>query len=457
MRAPTVFFLKPRSPLRRAAAAGALLLAATTTTPALADCVSPAGVAGQIGVWGAPPKPYFCDGDRWFEMNFVDATAAPPCAQVGEFAPQAGALRFCNGSQWLRQTPAALVLGTCATTGRFEFSPTTKVLSVCDGGVLRTAKLAAPSITFTATGAVQTYTVPAGVTRLTARLWGAGGGGGGGARKGSAGTPRTGGPGGGGAYGVAQFAVTPGETLNIYVGRGGAGGRALEHTFLIIFTSSYTASGGGGGGLTAIQRASDSSWLVALGSGGGGGGADEQEVTAGGRGGAGGISLGASGDSAASGSTGGGGGDVATGGAAGSGSSAAASGNGAARTGGSGGGALGTLDPAAFLNGGRPGLVDTDQLPTGGGGGAGAYGGGGGGASATETDVGSSGGGGGSAGLSWDTQWLYGDSGLGTLPGGFGMADRPLGIAEGGVGGSGPAAGTAGGNGLVILVPDPAP
>ncbi|MBX3019395.1 MAG: hypothetical protein KF767_16025 [Bdellovibrionaceae bacterium] len=430
---------------------------------ASADCSAPAGLPGQVNLRGAPQKPYFCDGVRWFEMNFIEAggTGAGSCtpAELGTFANRSGSFRLCNGSDWLRQTTDTLILGSCTTQGELKFDPLTQVLSACDGGILRTAKLPAPAVVYNATGSLQTYSVPPGVTRLTARIWGAGGGGGGGARKGAAGAPRTGGSGGGGAYSVVQFDVTPGETLNLYVGRGGGGGRALLHTFLIIFPSSYTSSGGGGGGLSAIQRASDSSWLVAVGAGGGGGGADEQ-LTApatGGRGGAGGVHLGEDGVSATSGSSGGRGATSTSGGGPGTGSFAAAAGAGALRAGGFGAGDSGTRDPASFFNGGSPGLVLDNQIPTGGGGGGGGYGGGGGGAGAQESDVGSSGGGGGSSSTAANVHWLYGESGSGSTPGGIGMADRPFGIAEGGLGKSGGDTGADGGHGLIILIPDPAP
>ncbi len=63
--------------------------------------------------------------------------------------------------------------------------------------------------TFNYTGGVQTYMVPAGVTSVNIKTWGAQGVNGGGAFGGEAGL-------GGYAEGVAT--VTPGEILNIYVG-----------------------------------------------------------------------------------------------------------------------------------------------------------------------------------------------------------------------------------------------
>lgn len=58
--------------------------------------------------------------------------------------------------------------------------------------------------------AIQPYTVPAGVTLLKAKIWGAGGGGG-----------KISGFGGGGGFIYVEFPVTPGEQLHVYVGRGG--------------------------------------------------------------------------------------------------------------------------------------------------------------------------------------------------------------------------------------------
>jgi len=95
------------------------------------------------------------------------------------------------------------------------------------------------------TGSDQSFVVPAGVTSLTAKLWGAAGG------------PSTGGPDGGtgasGGFASAGIAVTPGESLTIITGQGGP-------------ASSF---GGGGGGLSAIKRGA--TWLVVAGAGGGGG------------------------------------------------------------------------------------------------------------------------------------------------------------------------------------------
>jgi hypothetical protein len=91
-----------------------------------------------------------------------------------------------------------------------------------------------------ATGVDQTFTVPAGVTSLTVSLWSGGGGGG-----------ATGTPGAAGYYITGVLTVSPGQTLKVIVGSGGA------------YNSTSTTYGGGGasggaggacgGGRSAIQ------------------------------------------------------------------------------------------------------------------------------------------------------------------------------------------------------------
>ena len=115
--------------------------------------------------------------------------------------------------------------------------------------------------TFSYTGAVQTYTVPLGVTSIQLETWGAQGG----SATGLDGVPATGGLGG---YAIGNLEVTPGQILEVYVGGEGddsgpggyngggqagtnygcAGGGASD-----IRTGAYTLSdrvivGGGGGG-----------------------------------------------------------------------------------------------------------------------------------------------------------------------------------------------------------------
>ena len=128
--------------------------------------------------------------------------------------------------------------------------------------------------TFTSSG---TFTVPSGVTQVSAVCIGGGGG-----ASGSPGTSNFGGAGGGGgglAYGT--FTVTPGESLSISVGSGGAGG-----------------SGTGSGGVGIASRISRGPMSLLIANGGGGG-------TNGSSGGSGGSSSGQERDGGGTGGTGG--------------------------------------------------------------------------------------------------------------------------------------------------------
>jgi hypothetical protein len=108
---------------------------------------------------------------------------------------------------------------------------------------------------FSYTGAIQTYTVPEGVTKIRGKCWGAGGGGGAGS------------PGGCGGYVEGIIDVTPGETLYVSVAQGGtigsgrAGGGGMTgilskwNTSDVVEThgsSIIIAGGGGGGGRTTL-------------------------------------------------------------------------------------------------------------------------------------------------------------------------------------------------------------
>lgn len=103
-------------------------------------------------------------------------------------------------------------------------------------------------LVFTASGS---FTVPAGVTKVKARVLGGGGGGGGNTSTGG------GGGGGGGAYGEGIYSVTPGQVVSVTVGGGGGGGpnnggTASANNGASGGTSSFgtllSATGGGGGG-----------------------------------------------------------------------------------------------------------------------------------------------------------------------------------------------------------------
>ena len=102
----------------------------------------------------------------------------------------------------------------------------------------------AGSQTFTADG---TFIVPAGVTALDVKIWGAGGGAGGMGYNTEAG----GGGGGGGYTMLATLVVTPGEEITVTVGAGGAGGYNTGDGVAGGDSSfgAYGSAGGGGGGI----------------------------------------------------------------------------------------------------------------------------------------------------------------------------------------------------------------
>ena len=113
---------------------------------------------------------------------------------------------------------------------------------------------------FTAMTSDQAYVVPSGVTSLLFKCWGAGGGGASSVTP--PGTWHNGGPGG---YAEGVLAVTPGETLIVVVGDGGAEITANNDGAFLTPANAYFNGGGStrgafgaGGGLTGIFRTSKS-------------------------------------------------------------------------------------------------------------------------------------------------------------------------------------------------------
>ena len=94
----------------------------------------------------------------------------------------------------------------------------------------------AQSQTFTSPG-IFTFTVPAGVTQVTAEAWGGGGAGGG-----ASSIPSAGGGGAGGSYARKKITVTPGANVTVTVGNSG-----LESWFGS--NSTVFAQGGSNGGV----------------------------------------------------------------------------------------------------------------------------------------------------------------------------------------------------------------
>lgn len=346
--------------------------------------------------------------------------------------------------------PNTLIQKGKTTGARFdEWDSTTAIPSatwnggtVAAGGYVYSAGGVGLNGQIFSTSGADTYTVPAGVTTITVKAWGGGGGGGAGNSSSAGGT---GGDGGGGGFTQADITVTPGETLNISVGSGGAKG-------------GNNSNGGNGGGFSAVQRGA--TYLVQAGGGGGGGGG--RGTGNGGNGGAGGgatAEAGAAGNTGTATHGGGGGAGSGTAGTAGAaGTSGAAGSTGAANLGGDAGGSGATCSTSvAGIRGGAGGTGGGGEggfagtCIGGGGGGGGRFGGGGGG-SATSSGVTNRGAGSGGGGSSLVTgSNTVQTTGAGDTPGNSGDAYRN-GAGTGGVGAGLPADSTNGSSGLVALI-----
>ncbi|MFJ4796511.1 glycine-rich protein, partial [Kitasatospora purpeofusca] len=282
----------------------------------------------------------------------------------------------------------------------------------------------------TYSGGDQTFTVPAGVTAVYARVFGAGG----------AGSPRdyyTGQyGGGGGGYTTGTLAVTPGQALTLTVGQGGrlnsttstyGGGGAGGQGYTA--ANGSNATGGSGGGMSAVWNgASGTNPLVVA--GGGGGSSPGADATTPAAGGGGGSNGGQDNQPAASGR----GGTQSAGGAA------------ATQT------ACAAATAGAQYQGGRGASSPQNE---GGGGGGGGYYGGGGGACQRGGTLDANGMGGGGSGYNrgtgvTNTQTSNGTNssgnGVGGTSGGRGDAQYTSGSGIGDGGGY-----TNGGNGEIVL------
>jgi Glycine rich protein len=120
------------------------------------------------------------------------------------------------------------------------------------------------------TGSLQTYAVPAGVSKLRVGMWGAGGGGG------TPGGWSYGAPGGGGGYATGIVSVTPSTNVYVVVGGNGApnstvsaygGGGPIQGGS----DNRYGASGGGYSGLFSATTLNQANAIMIAGGGGGGG------------------------------------------------------------------------------------------------------------------------------------------------------------------------------------------
>ena len=275
---------------------------------------------------------------------------------------------------------------------------------------------------FTYTGSAQGYSVPTGLTSLTAYIWGAGGGGG------TNGGWPTSYSGGGGGAAVGTINTSSISSLVIIVGQGGAGNdNNTSTTVRDAFgggggndTTSDNQYSAGGGGLSGIFNGSytHANSLLIAGGGGGGGNTNASSVC---NGGAGGGTTGADGQSSSDTSQRGQGGTQVAGGTRGSQNSNSAA-NGSA------------------LQGGK-----NPDSNYGGGGGGGYYGGG---AGSYYGPTSSMGGGGGGSGYQHPTLVSSGTlyQGSGTTPGNSSSSYRS------GAGDGGSAGGSDGDSGRIVLV-----
>ena len=173
-------------------------------------------------------------------------------ATIANLAEQATVESFVSGSLWLGGTDQV-------NEGNWTW---------VDGSPWTYANWSAVQA-FNATGNDQSFVVPAGVTSLSVKIWGAGGGGG-----------REGYRGGAGGYTEGNLTVTPGETLTIIVGQGGIlhSGFPLDRDYRYGGGASggggntYNLTFGSGGGRSAVRR--EEVELATAGGGGGGGYSD---------------------------------------------------------------------------------------------------------------------------------------------------------------------------------------
>ena len=226
------------------------------------------------------------------------------------------------------------------------------------------------------TGSAQTFSVPSGLTSLTAYMW-AGGGGGGAHENGSSGN---GSAAGAGAYSKAVLNLSGLTTLYLVVGKGGQSGQ--------VSNGGSNVGGGCGGGLSGIfddsNTAHGDAILIAGAGGGGSGDSNGQGGPGGGGGGANNNGRDGIADARIGQRTQGLGGTTSAGGAAANAPSSAGythtnPTDGSALTGGNSGSQTSgqSLRPSSYLGGGRS-YIATNGNWMGGGGGAGYYGGGGG-------------------------------------------------------------------------------
>lgn len=151
---------------------------------------------------------------------------------------------------------------TVSKSGYTTHTETINISADTTKNVTLTPDFTPETVRFDYTGAVQTFTVPQGCTKLIVDCVGAAGGGG--INYGSSLVA-----GGKGGRVQCKLSVTEGQTLNIYVGGKGINGKILSANGLEIHDGGY--NGGGKGGSMYVKVLSN---VTAFGGGSGGGASD---------------------------------------------------------------------------------------------------------------------------------------------------------------------------------------
>lgn len=177
----------------------------------------------------------------------TSVTATPSTITQGA-STNLNATSFGNDISWYTSSTGGSPIGTSASGANFSVTPVSSTTYYAEAQTSNSG-----SQTFSYTGSVQNFIVPAGVTSITIQSWGA---------QGSNGTGYTGGLGG---YATGTLAVTAGNTFSVYVGGRPTGGVAGWNG-----GGSSGGCGGGGGGASDVRNSGGTKLIVAGGGGGGG-------------------------------------------------------------------------------------------------------------------------------------------------------------------------------------------
>lgn len=289
------------SPVIRVSAANACGISSTCSLPVSLTTLTP-GVPSLNAVTNATLTSFVV---TWGAVNYA-------AGYYLDVATDASFTTFVPGFN-NRNVNNVLSFNVTSLTGCTTYYARLRAYSGCAGtsansNVITHAQTSPIYATFSYTGAVQTFTVPACVSRINVSIWGAGGGG------------HWYTSGGAGAYVNGYVNVTPGATYYVVVGQGGltngqtayaGGGAGVNNT-----------SGGGGGysGLFNSSTINQANAIAISGGGGGGGNGFENDeaiilLHGGGGGGTAGMAGGAAGSSGGAGSDGGANGSALAGGA----------------------------------------------------------------------------------------------------------------------------------------------